>query len=323
MHTRTEIFSLSFRRGVACGFRNLIREKGRMLSFGALLSILFLGQVLLLLVLGVQGGLHLLEERDLRLEILDTATDAQIQDLVQQVRALPYVADISYVTREQAYERQKNRDPDFVAFLQKFGVENPFPETLGIRLRQLTDYPKLIEFLHKPSFATVINATFLSNTTDQEQQVYGLIEVLHVSERLLTSIVVLVLIAIFFVIVELARRHAEERSQELHIEQLLGASRLRIFLPHCVEMIFLLGTALILSLLLGGLLLFLLPIFLPALASSGMFGSWSLSVMDLMVQLLPWLIPAEVILVVLLASFGTIFALRTHVSFRDFSRFSL
>ena len=295
--------------------QNIVREKGFGTALGSLFGVLLLGQVLLLLVFGIEGGLLLLEKQtDLRLEILDTATDTQIQDLFQNIRQLPSVEDVVYITREQAYERQKQRDPDLVTFLTKFGIENPFPETIGVRLKRLTDYASFLQFLKQPVFTKVVNPGFLSKTTDQEQQVYRLIEAVRAAEIILFFVVALLVVVLLFVVVELVRRRALSKREELFVEQLVGAAPLTILLPFCTEMICLLALALLFSIVLAAALLFVLPSILPALASGGLFGPWSLVTLHTLLSSLVWLLPLEVAAIALLALIGTVIALRSHLS---------
>ncbi len=303
------------KRGIARGMQNIVREQGFGTALGSLFGVLLLGQVLLLLVFGIEGGLTLLQEQtDLRLEILETATDSQIQDLFQNIRQLPIVADVVYITREQAYERQKQRDPDLVAFLTKFGIENPFPETIGVRLKRLTDYSSFLHFLQQPVFTKVVNPSFLSQTTDQEQQVYLLIEAVRAAKIMLFFMVALLVVVLLFVVVELVRRRALSKREELFVEQLVGADSFTILLPFCTEMLCLLALALVCSMLLAGVLLLLLPSVLPVLASGGLFGPWAAVTVRLLLSSLLWLLPLEVGLVGLLAAIGTGIALRSHLS---------
>lgn len=306
---------LVLRRGIARGAANVVRESGWGTALGSLFGVLFLGQVLLLLVFGVQGGLRLLEEQtDLRLQILDSASDSQIQDLFQNIRQLPFVQDTVYITREQAYERQKNRDPDLVTFLEKFGIDNPFPETIGVRLKTLADYSAFIRFLRQPVFTKVVNPEFLSQTTDQEEQVQKLIEAVRSGQYILFFIVALLIVAVLFVVVELVRRRVLSKREELFVEQLVGADRLTILIPFCTEMFCLLGLALLLSMILTAIVLFVLPLFLPALGPAGLFSVWSITTTQGIVSSLLWIVPLQIFGILLLAILGTVLALRNETS---------
>ncbi len=315
MLRETLMATVFLRRAAKRGIVNVFREEGFGTAVGSIFGVVLLAQIIMLLAVGMQGGLVLLRERtDLRLQIRDTATDPQIQDLYQSVRQLPYVEDAVYVTREQAYERQKKRDPTLIDFLVKFGIDNPFPDTLGVRLRTLEDYPAFLQFLKQPVYAAVIDPTFLSTTTDQEAQVQQLTSVVASAQIILMFIVGLVVVVLLFVVVELIRRRALSKRQELFIEQLVGASRAEILMPFMVEMACMLLAALLASLVLSGVLVILLPHFLPALGADGTFGQWSVAAASVLRRWAPWTIVIELMLVGLLSAVGTLIALRSQMS---------
>lgn len=301
-------------RSLKRGALSIFREEGWGTAIGSLFGLLLLLQVLVLLSVGVQGGIDLLRERtDLRLQIRATATDPQIQDLIQNVRSLPYVEDVVYITKEQAYERAKDRDPTLIQFLVKFGIDNPFPDTLGVRLRRLQDFRQFLDFLRQPVFSTVVDPKFLTDTTDQQQQVDQLLLLVSSARTMLGFVIGFAGIVLLFVVVELIRRRALMKKQELFIEQLVGASRTDILLPFMVEMAVLLTLALIGSIIAGGILLIVLPWFLPALGGEGAFAPWVAASLHAFWSWLPWVFIGEVASVILLAVLATLIALKSQL----------
>lgn len=306
--------SLSAKRGLRRGLQNIVRESGWASALASLTGMLLLCQFLVLAVVGLSAGMRLLGEQvDLRLEILEGATDKQIQDFIQNVRGLPFIADTVYITREQAYERFQKRDPELVGLFSAFGVENPFPETVGVRLRRLSDYDAFVEFLKTPTFASVVNPTFLSTTTDQEREVRSVLDAVS-GLRVLVLIGTLLLgIVLLLVIMELLRRRALIRSDELFVEQLVGASPGTILFPFFVEMLSLLLIAVVLSAVIGFLLAFVLPWLLPMLSPTGLLGSWMQTMQVGLVRSLPVVLVLELLAVIVLAAVGTSFALRDQL----------
>lgn len=315
MLRETLMATVFFQRAAKRGIVNIFREEGFGTAVGSLFGVVLLAQIIVLLAVGVQGGLVLLRERtDLRLQIRDTATDPQIQDLYQNIRQLPYIEDAVYVTREQAYERQKQRDPTLIEFLQKFGIENPFPDTMGVRLRTLEDYPAFLQFLKQPVFAAVVDPSFLTTTTDQQQQVEQLTNVISSARIVLIFIVGLAVVVLLFVVVELLRRRVLIKRQELFVEQLVGAGRMEILMPFMVEMACMLLVALFTSLILISGLVLLLPYFLPVFGSDGMFSLWSSAASGVLLHWAPWTVFIELVLVMALSAIGTLIALRGQMS---------
>lgn len=305
---------VSAQRAVKRGVLGVFREEGWGTAAGSLFGILLLWQMLLLLGIGVQGGLDMLRQQtDLRLQIRPTATDSQIQDLIQNIRNLPSVEDVVYVTREQAYERQQKRDPQLVEFLTKFGIDNPFPDTLGVRLKRLDDFRAFADFLKQPVFAPVVDPSFLSETTDQERQVERLIGAVSAARTTLVFALGLAVIVLLFVVVEMLRRRVLMKRQELFVEQLVGAGRIDILLPFMVEMCVLIGIALIASLVVTGGVLIALPFFLPVLGAGGMFAPWASASAAVLWLWLPLILLGEIALTLLLSVLGTLIALKSQL----------
>lgn len=305
---------ITVRRGFRAGFQNIVRESGWGTSLASLFGVLLLCQFLFLVMIGLEGGIRLLEEKtDLRLEILENASDAQIQDLFQNIRSLPIVEDVLYITKEQAMERMKARDPELLTFITTFGVENPFPETIGVRLKRLSDYEAFVQFIKQPVFSAVVNPQFLSTTTDQEEQVRKLLDATGTAHTIVFFIVGFLAIVLLFVVIELIRRRAISKRDELYIQQLVGASRTTILLPFFAEMLLLLLFACVLSVIVSALLLFLVPFVIPSFSATGTFGEWMVHSRGV---LLPSIFPilfVEFFGIFLLAFLGTSFALKDQL----------
>lgn len=310
MFSRKTDIGLLLKRGWMRGLKNVVRGQGWAGSLGSLFGVLLLGQVFLLLLFAVHVGLQFLQaQTDVRLEVLDSASNAHIQDLVQNVRSLPYVDDVAYVTREQAYDRQRQSDPQLVAFLEKFGIANPFPETVSVRLHALADEPALLQFLQQPVFAQTIDPKFLSQTTDQQQQMDQLVQVVASARFFLLLVICLVGVVLFFVILELLRRRTLERHKEVFIEQLVGAPAFMTALPFAIEMMLLLFGALLLSLLFAVACVVIAPHLIPALGVGGAGAGWSQQVLATLLAWLPWILLVQFLLAPVFAVIGTGFVL--------------
>ena len=154
---------VTMKRGMHRGFTLLLRERSWGTSLGALVGVMILVQMLLTSLFAVAAVQHLLASRaDVRLEIRTDATRAATQQFLSALKALPYVSDATYITREQAYARAAKEEPDLVSFLEKFGMGNPFPDTVGVTLSSLDDYPLLSTFITGAEWQKVADPTFLS-----------------------------------------------------------------------------------------------------------------------------------------------------------------
>lgn len=262
-----------FRRGVHRGWLNLRRDRAWMGSLGALLGVFLLIQMLLSgLILGEAVERVLRQRTDLRLELEPGLTDQAIREFIVALQELPAVADARYITKEQAYEQARTADPDLVAFLEEFGLENPFRDTVGVTLRALDDYDSFVAFLEQPRWQRTVNPRFLSQATGQEAQVRSLLRLTSAGRSLGTIVLGIGIAALLFIVTELTRAQALARHDEVLVERLVGAQTLSIVIPFATEALALLMAAIIGSALLGTLLLGTLPLLVPELQNEGILA---------------------------------------------------
>ena len=143
-------------------------------------------QALLLAYAGGQGVYRMLREKTaLQFEILSTASDQDVSSLYAELSQHPSVADVRFTTREQVYEEQKQSDPEFIAFLERFKLENPFPDTLKVIVRSVDDYRVLQAFLQQDPWRTVVDPEFLGRTAGQEVEIRSLLDILSAARMVM------------------------------------------------------------------------------------------------------------------------------------------
>ncbi len=301
----------SLKRGITRGVRLVMREKWGM-TFFALLSVVLLLQFLVASLLGVRGVTTLLTTRgDLQLEVVAGAADRDVQELYAALRELPFVDSVTFVSQEQAFENERTRDPGLVAFLEKYKMQNPFPDTFSLTLVSLQFYDSLRTFVEQPQWKSVVHPSFLSSVTDQEQRVRSLLKVTRAVGAISGLFLLLSGIALTLVIIELVRRRAQRRSSELRLEEYLGASSTDVLLPFVVEM----AALLLLSLLVASILVLVAFWFLPMFSStfsSGSFVTLRSELTHLFMALGVPLLLLEVLLTPVLAYGGAMMGLRAH-----------
>lgn len=306
--------SLLLRRGLRRGFLNFQRDRGWLTSLLSTAGVVLLLQLLLLVFLGAQGLRHLFQERtDLRLEILQKTEAQQVQEFAAAVRELPYVKDVEYITREKAYEVMRERDPDLVRFLEEFGLENPFPDTLRVTLESLQDYDAFSQFIRQEQWSSIVDPQFLSQVTDQEAEVRELLSLTDAGSTLVTFLLVLLGGVLVFVLTEFVSKRALIRSEELLIEQVVGASALGILTPFFMEVALLLLISLALTTAFLTLTLILLPLLVPALGPGGEFVPLKREVVALLWAYGPVFIFLELLLLPFIASAGAWLGMRGRI----------
>lgn len=309
MLPRAPLLSHIVMRGAGYGARSAVRPEGLTTSIGSLFGVLLLVQLALLLVFGVHARLQLLKEQvDVRLEVLETATTTDISSLLSALEKQDYIDDVIYVTQAQAYEKVRQRDPELISFLEQYDISNPFPETIGIRLKQIEKYQQLVLFLQNEAFANTVDPNFL-RATDQDDQLRTIEQATITARTFLFVVVGVLAIVLLFILIELVRRRVVLRREEILIQQLVGATPLTILIPFGFEILVLLLASLALSLLATTCALFVLPMFVPSLSTTGVFGPWVSEMRYLMAMWVPLVILIEVAAQPILALLGSFLGL--------------
>lgn len=306
--------SVTMKRGIYRGFTLLWRERSWGTSLGALVGVLILVQMLLAGLFAVAAVQNILTaQSDVRLEIRSDALRAATQQFLSALKALPYVSDASYITREQAYARSAKEEPDLVSFLEKFGMGNPFPDTIGVTLASLDDYPLLSTFITGAEWQQVVDPTFLSTISRQEERMHELIRVARGGRSLAILLLGLAGGVLLATVVELTRLRAFHRRDEVLVERLAGANTTTIILPFAAEATALLWMGILVSTIAMTVFLFTLPLLVPALSANGALGALREAASPLLASWLPVCIVLQLLLAPLLATLGAWLGIRSDI----------
>ncbi len=302
---------LLLQRGIRRGVVTLLRERGWWTSLWALTGVVILAQLFLVVWLGVAGVETLLRtQTDLRLQVQDAATDRQTQEFIAAAQALPIVTDVAFITREQALERERTLNPDLLRFLEQFNIQNPFPDTVAVTLRDLSDYEAFSAFVQQPEWRSVVDHAFLSQATDQELQLRQMLRLTDAGRTVAGIFLSLTGGILLFIVVELVRRRAFLRREEVFVERMSGAQEASVVLPFATEAGLLLAIALGLGLVFLVFFLFALPLLVPALADGGAFALLRTHVSALLFRYGPGLIAMQFVLIPLVGFAGAFLGTR-------------
>jgi len=176
-----------------------------------------------------------------------TATDDQVQTLISDTKAMPEVASVEFVSREQALERFRATQAaqgreDLTQYLES----NPLYASINVKLTDPSDLETVTSALDKdPVVRNVLNITALVN------------RVLTVTDFVRTAGVAMVTVVgliVLFIIVNTIRLAVVARAEEIEIMRLVGASDAFIRWPFVFEgaLVGLLGALITLGLLYVG-----------------------------------------------------------------------
>ncbi len=159
-----------------------------------------------------------------------TASDTQIQALEAEIRAMPEVTSVDFVTRDEALDK-------FRASLKAQGREdltryldtNPLFASFEVRMVDAADVAVVSERLDPA------NQPIIRNVLNQKDFVANLVTVTDILRTAGTIVLVVVGIIALFIIVNTIRLAVVARGEEIEIMRLVGASDAFIRWPFVFE----------------------------------------------------------------------------------------
>jgi len=174
---------------------------------------------------------------DVSIYLKDTVTPAQTQDLLKQIKALPNVKSVSYLTKQQAlhaYELQNAGNQQLLAAITE--TDNPLPATIRIKPKSLNEINQIRTFVEKPSVAA-LQSDPASDSGDRREAINKITHATNILRRAgIIAVLVFATISVL-IIFNTIQMAIFNRRDELQIMRLLGASTGYIRGPFVVESI--------------------------------------------------------------------------------------
>jgi cell division transport system permease protein len=193
--------------------------------------------VLMLLLLAgfwiVQTGLLAgLEFTEQKVEVVAyfelTTTDSQVDDVIAGMRAMPEVAEVTYVTRDEALVRfQESMAAQGREDLTRYLDSNPLYASLEVKLRDPSDVRVVGDALR--------DVSVIRNVLNIEDLVERVTTITSVLRTAGTVLLLIVGIIVLFIIVNTIRLAVVARAEEIEIMRLVGASDAFIRWPFVFE----------------------------------------------------------------------------------------
>lgn len=172
---------------------------------------------------------------DVSVYLKDTVTDAQRQQLTNQVKKLDNVKSVSYTSKEQAlknYIAANSNNKDLLAAVSE--TDNPLPASLDIKPKDPNHLDTIKAFLDKPTIK-ILQSDPTSYSGDRKAAIDNITRATHFfQEAGVVGIIVFIVISML-IIFNTIRMAIFNRRDELVIMRLLGASTAFIRGPFVVE----------------------------------------------------------------------------------------
>lgn len=282
------------------GAHNLVANRSMSLSsISVLTACLLLIGISLTILLNIQTLVKDVENQNVVLAfVTDGADDTVVAQVGADLRAIPDVTNVEFVSKEAAYEEQ----------LKEFGVEqdlfddvieNPLPDSYRISVGNLEEFNVTLEKIKAVNNVSAVR---------ESQELVNQISTLQSSITVICVMIVVVLVFVsMFIISNTIRITMVSRKIDIQVMKSVGATSVFICWPFMIEGI-IIG-------LISGFLAMLLTLGVEKLEGEAMnslltmFGSQPISIMEY----LPVLVVAYLLSGVLISSFGSVFSIRKYL----------
>jgi len=230
----------NFKRVIKSGFVNFWRN-----SFVSLASILVMTVTLFvigsLLFLGatLDASLQQLQSKvDVNVYFVTDAAEADILDLKARIEALPEVATVEYVSRDQALERFRERHENDQLTLQALDEleENPLGASLNIRAKETSQYEGIAKFLQAET-ALGAETSIIDNVNyfQNKSAIDKLGNIMNAAENFGFALTVTLIVATVIITFNTIRLAIYSAREEIAVMRLVGASNMYIRGPFMFE----------------------------------------------------------------------------------------
>ena len=172
---------------------------------------------------------------DVSVYMKDSVTPDQTNLLIKQIKALPSVASVSYLSKVQSLQAYRQQTAGKQALLQAINeTSNPLPATVRIKPNDLNTIPQIRQFIDKPE-VMALQSDPASDSGDRRQAIDKITHATNILQRVgVTAVLVFAVISVL-IIFNTIQMAIFNRRDELQIMRLLGASTWFIRGPFVVE----------------------------------------------------------------------------------------
>lgn len=224
--------SVAFRRSIGRGWSFLRHSRGwRLDAVGVAASLASLQ-----LLLGVSAGARMtgddvLRAGSVRLEIAEGTLDQRVQELYAGLKALPSAADVQFVTAEGMLQDEAARDPSLGTFLERYGIDNPFADTLVVTPHDGALYDELRAFVQAEDARGGVDQSALAEIAARETAARDSLGVASAASAGAGILAALAGASAVVLSWNLARRLSFARAPSALVETLAGAAPVVVSAP--------------------------------------------------------------------------------------------
>ena len=237
------MFWTKVKRVTKAGFVNFWRNG--FVSFASVLimvvTLFTLGSVIFLGAVLESSLLQLQSKVDINVYFMTDAPESDILALKSTLEALPEVASVEYINREEALVNFKERHADdhtILGALEELD-DNPLGAVFNIRAKETSQYEAVAAFLESGAALGAGEQAIIQkiNYYDNKIVIERLTEIIKSTERLGFSISLVLIFLSLIITVNTIRLAIYTAREEISVMRLVGASNLYVRSPFVVEVV--------------------------------------------------------------------------------------
>ncbi|MCK5059651.1 MAG: ABC transporter permease [Candidatus Pacebacteria bacterium] len=224
------MFLTTTKRILKSGFFNFWRNGFVSLSAVLIMvvTLFVIGSVIFLSAISDSALTALRDKVDVNVYFVTTASEEDVLAIKASLETLPEVASVTYISREEALERFKERHQDDQFTIQALGElnDNPLGASLNIKAKETSQYEGIAQFLQGDNILSKEGQQIVDkiNYFQNKTAINKLTQIIDSSERfgfILTLILVFISVLITFNTIRLVIHISRE---EISVMRLVGAS---------------------------------------------------------------------------------------------------
>jgi cell division transport system permease protein len=231
---------ITFNRIVHAGVLSFIRNATLAIAAMAVM-VVTLTIVLFSLIANATFGntiQQITDKIDVSVFLKDSTTPSQTKTLISELKALPNVESVKYLSKEQAladYAKQNAGNQSLLTAATISG--NPIPATIKVKPRSLNKIQDIRTYLTKPANAALQTEGSPSYSGERKKAIDNITHATNILQRVGLLAVIMFAIISALIIFNTIQMAIFNRRDEIQIERLLGASTWFIRGPFVVESI--------------------------------------------------------------------------------------
>ncbi len=214
-------------------WRNKLLTTATILVMGL---ILFIFNVIFMVNVLANQAIDSLESKvDMIFYLEDTADILVVNQLVQDLEALPETNIVTYLTKEEALQTllEKYKESGEADPFETYGLDNPLPASIHLTTHEAADQETILSYLLQTHYDTVLMD--IESNEENRQIVQNLIQITVFTRKLLLGIILTFLIGSTMIIANAIHITIFNRKKEINIMHLVGATPTFIRSPFLLE----------------------------------------------------------------------------------------